>query len=80
MTQQKRNLKQNLFAERRNTILRKVLIVKNSPFQSKLYGIIFSHNLKGELFFVAKGFEAKDLLDLEKDIDLIISDIKMPMM
>lgn len=76
----KRNPKQNLFTERRDTILRKVLIVKDSPFQSKLYGIIFSHFPECELFFAAKGLEAIELMDLQKDIDLILSDINMPMM
>jgi hypothetical protein len=65
--------------EKKDSILRKILIVKDSPFQSKLYGIIFRHYPKGELFFVSNGLEAKDIPDLGKDIDMIFSDIKMPM-
>ena len=66
--------------ERRDTILRKVLIVKDAPFQSKLYGIIFSHYPECELFFAANSLEALELMDLQNDFDLIVSDINIPVM
>ena len=80
MTRIKRSQTKNLLTERRDTILRKVLIVKDSHLQSKLYGIIFSPYPECELFFAAKGLEAIDIMDMQKDIDLIISDIHIPVM
>ena len=59
---------------------RKVLIVEDSYLQSKLYFIILSDYREFKLFFSATGIKTNDLMDLQKDIDLIISDINMPMM
>ena len=61
-------------------MLRKLLIVKNSPVQPDLYGIIFSHNPKCELFFTTKGLENIDLMNLQNDIKLITANINMPVM
>lgn len=73
-------LKQNKFAERRDTMPRKILIVEDLDFQSKLYFIVFSNYADFELFFTSNRVETMDLMDLQKDIELIISDINMPMM
>ena len=61
-------------------MLRKFLIVKNSPFQPDLYGIIFCHNPECELFFATKGLENMDLMDLQKDYNLIAWNITIPLM
>ena len=72
--------KQDILIEWSDVVLRKVLIVKNTNFQSNLYGIIFSHNPECELFFAAKGLENIDLMDLQIEINLITSNINMPIM
>lgn len=63
-----------------NFMPQKVLIVEDSKLQSKFYFIILSNYPKCELFFAANRLETLNLFDLQKDIDLIISDIKMPIM
>ena len=59
---------------------KKVLIVEDSTLQAKMYRMVFSSYSGCELVFALNGLEAMNQLALEKDIDLIISDINMPKM
>ncbi len=58
----------------------KILIVEDSSLQSKFYYIVLNDYPKCELFFTANRLETLNLMDLQKDIDLIISDINTPIM
>lgn len=58
----------------------KVLIVEDSGLQSKFYCIILNNYPKCQLFFAANRLETLNLFDLQKDIELIISDINIPIM
>ena len=59
---------------------KKVLIVEDSALQAKMYRMVFSSYQGCELVFAQDGLEALNQLAMEKDIDLIISDINMPRM
>jgi len=61
-------------------MLRKVLIVEDSTLQAKMYRMVFGSYQNCELVFALNGLEAMNQLLLQKDIDLIISDINMPKM
>jgi CheY-like chemotaxis protein len=58
----------------------KILIVEDSELYSKFYFIILNNYPKCELFFTANRIETLNLFDLQKDMELIISDINMPIM
>ena len=59
---------------------KKVLIVEDSQLQAKMYKMVFNSYKGCELVFAQDGLEALNQLAMEKDIDLIISDINMPKM
>ena len=59
---------------------KKVLIVEDSALQAKMYRMVFSTYSGCELVFASDGLEAMNQLALERDIELIISDINMPRM
>ncbi|MBN2374672.1 response regulator [bacterium] len=61
-------------------MLRKVLIVEDSSLQAKMYRMVFGSFPGCEQIFANNGLEALNKLAIEKDIDLIISDINMPQM
>lgn len=61
-------------------MFRKVLILEYSHLQSKLCNIIFSNYPECELFFALKGLEVMHPMELQEDIDLIVTDINMQMM
>ena len=61
-------------------MLKKVLIVEDSALQAKMYKMVFGIYPGCELVFAQDGLEALNQLAMEKDIDLIISDINMPRM
>jgi len=61
-------------------MLKKVLIVEDSALQAKMYKMVFGTYKGCELVFAQDGLEALNQLAMEKDIDLIISDINMPKM
>jgi two-component system chemotaxis response regulator CheY len=64
----------------RCNMLKKVLIVEDSALQAKMYRMIFGSYPGCELVFAMDGLEAMNKLAMERDIDLIISDINMPRM
>ena len=59
---------------------KKVLIVEDSALQAKMYKMVFGTYPGCELVFAQDGLEALNQLAMEKDIDLIVSDINMPRM
>ena len=63
-----------------NFITQKILIVEDSKLQSKFYFIILNNYPKCELFFTTNRLETLNFFDLQKDLDLIISDVNMPIM
>ncbi|MGA1841330.1 MAG: hypothetical protein ACMUIU_11955 [bacterium] len=70
-----------IYLKKENNLMpQKVLIVEDSKLQSKFYFIILNNYPKCELFFAANRLETLNLFDLQKDIDLIVSDINMPIM
>ena len=54
--------------------------LEDSQLQAKMYKMVFGSYKGCELVFAQDGLEALNQLALEKDIDLIISDINMPKM
>lgn len=58
----------------------KILIVEDSSLQTKFYYIVLNNYPKCGFFFTANRLETMNLMDLQKDIDLIISDINTPIM
>ena len=81
MAQIKRNRKTKiLYGKEGHFMPQKVLIVEDSGLQFKFYCIVLDNYPKCQLFFAANRLETLNLFDLQKDIDLIISDINMPMM
>ena len=61
-------------------MFKKVLIVEDSALQTNMYKMVFGTYEGCELVFAQNGLEALNQLSMEKDIDLIISDINMPKM
>lgn len=61
-------------------MLKKVLIVEDSPLQAKMYQIVFAGYAGCQMVFARNGLEALEKLALEKGLELIILDINMPKM
>lgn len=61
-------------------MLKKVLIVDDSELIRNMYKIMFKKYKDCDLLTAMNGQEALDLLVAEKQIDLIILDINMPIM
>jgi len=57
---------------------KKILIVEDSQPQAKRYKMVLGSYKDCNLVFAQNGLEALNQLAIEKDIDLIISDINMP--